>query len=209
MTLKMTGATMDEVRPLLQEFHYLGAKCADPMHVFAWRKEGGLFGDTGEPVAAVVYAAPANNYFGPGSVELVRLVRTDDMSEPLSRFVAWTLRWLKRQTDLKFCVSYADSSEGHHGGIYQALGFMFVRLSNGHGYWMNPETGERCSSRSFDQRRPQFREGWVRQKSGHKYCYVKALAEKSKHLRARFNWDSLAYPKPDLLKPLGQPADMS
>ena len=105
--LVMTGATLDEVRPLLAQEHYLGNRCPDPMHVFAWRKAGGLFGHTGEIVAAVVYAAPANKYFGQGSTELVRLVRTNDVSEPLSKFVSWSLRWLKRNTSIKYCVSYA------------------------------------------------------------------------------------------------------
>ena len=84
---------MEEVRPLLQAHHYLGGRCADPIKVFAWRRIGGLFGDTGDPIAAVLYNSPANFNFGRGAIELGRLVRAPGLGCPLSSFVAWTLRW--------------------------------------------------------------------------------------------------------------------
>lgn len=196
-TLYATGATMQEVRPLLRAHHYLGAKTADPMHCFAWREAGGMFGDTGEPVAGIVYASPINRYFGAGAVELTRLVRNDELQEPLSKFVAWSLRWLKVNTDLRYVLSYADGAAGHHGGIYQALSFDFVAISEGNTRWRNPATGEIVSGRSFDQRRPEYRVGWDRIKSGQKFLYVRPLAEKRKRLLDRFGWTPLPYPKPD------------
>ena len=196
--MHMTGATLAEVRPLLRAHHYLGAKTADPMFCFALREEGGMFGDTGEPVAAIVYASPINRYFGSGAIELTRLVRNDEVKEPLSRFVAWSLRWLKTNTDLKYCLSYADGAAGHHGGIYQALSFDFVATSKGNARWLNPETGETVSGRSFDQRRPEYRVGWSRVKSGEKFLYIRALNERRSLLLKRFGWKPLLYPKPDL-----------
>ena len=81
--MHMTGATLAEVRPLLRAHHYLGAKTADPMFCFALREEGGMFGDTGEPVAAIVYASPINRYFGSGAIELTRLVRNDEVKRTI------------------------------------------------------------------------------------------------------------------------------
>jgi len=195
--LQMTGATLDEIKPLLRSYHYLGAKTASPMHCFALRKEGGMFGDTGEPVAAIVYASPINKYFGSDCVELTRLVRNDELTEPLSKFVAWSLRWLRANTDLKYCLSYADGAAGHHGGIYQALSFDFVAISEGSIKWINPATGESVSGRSFSQRRSESRMGWQKIKSGKKFLYIKALNEKRTNLLKRFGWTPLFYPKPD------------
>lgn len=196
--LTMTGATLAEVRPLLRRHHYLGAKTADPMYCFAWRQAGGLFGDTGKPLAAIVYASPINRYFGASCVELTRLVRNDTLTEPLSKFVAWSLRWLRANTDLRYCLSYADGAAGHHGGIYQALSFDFVAISTGNSRWRNPTTGETVSGRSFDQRRPEYRIGWERVRSGQKFLYVRPLNERRTHMLARFGWEPLKYPKPDL-----------
>lgn len=188
---------MDEIRPLLQKHHYLGAKTADPMWCFAMRKPGGLFGDTGEPLAGIVYASPINRYFGTGCVELTRLVRGPELDIQLSQFVAWSLRWLRKNTDILYCLSYADAAAGHHGGIYQALSFDYVAESAPRPRWMNPITGHVVSGRSFDQRRPSFREGWERVTADRpKYLYVKGINERREKLLSRFGWSPLAYPKP-------------
>ncbi len=36
------------------------------------------------------------------------------------------MRALKRCTSLKFLISYADPAMGHHGGIYQATGWLYT-----------------------------------------------------------------------------------
>jgi hypothetical protein len=46
-----------------------------------------------------------------------------------SRFIGIVTRALKRNTDLKFLVSYADPSQGHLGTIYQATGWAYIGLS--------------------------------------------------------------------------------
>jgi hypothetical protein len=189
--MEIRRITKREALPLLIQHHYLRGRVADPMYVFGW------YDVTGELKAAVLYASPANFYFGKGAVELARLVRTEDLREPLSSFVAATLRWLRKNTDLRYCISYSDLGEGHHGGIYQALSFDFVRVSRGHGYWVHPETGERCSSRAFDQRHPNNKHGWIRKAGTDKLLYVKPLNEKRVALFRRFNWTSLPYHKPD------------
>jgi hypothetical protein len=150
------------------------------------------------PEACAVFASPVNKYFGRGAVELIRLVRSEAPQGPLSQFVARAVRWLRRETKLQFLISYADSGQGHHGGIYQALSFDFVRVSDGHANWRGPD-GTLCSSRAFDQRSPENRVGWVRESGSPKFLYVKALNESRKSLMGRFGWEPLPYPKPDLL----------
>jgi hypothetical protein len=46
-----------------------------------------------------------------------------------SRFIGGVLRSLKRHTQLKFLVSYADPVQGHLGTIYQATGWVYTGLS--------------------------------------------------------------------------------
>lgn len=193
----MRSARIDEIRPLLEAHHYLGGRCADPIRCFALRMPGGLFGDMGEPVAGIIYTSPANRYFGDGAIELSRLVRAEDMNEPLSRFVAWSLRWLRKNTSFRFCVSYADSGAGHHGGIYQACNLIYVGEGVAKPFYVNPETGQRISARSYDQSGEKYRRGLIKQSGTKKFRYVLPLSEKWESIQARFGWEKLPYPKPD------------
>lgn len=61
-------------------------------------------------------------------LELTRLWVDDSVTEHCieSKFVAWCLREIKKINPNAFIVSYADSAAGHHGGIYQALGFVSI-----------------------------------------------------------------------------------
>jgi hypothetical protein len=57
--------------------------------------------------------------------ELVRVAMTIHKT-PISRIIAISLRLLKKTfAKLKLCVSFADPAQGHHGGIYQAGGWVF------------------------------------------------------------------------------------
>ena len=52
--------------------------------------------------------------------ELVRVALRDHKT-PVSRIVAIALRFLKKTNpNLRMIVSFADTAQGHHGGIYQA-----------------------------------------------------------------------------------------
>lgn len=201
--LTMSGATYDEVWPLVRDHHYAHRRTADPMFCFAWRQPGGLFGDTGEPLAAIVYTAPINRYFGDGAVELARLVRHPSFSCQLSQFIRWSLRWLKKNTDLRYCLSYADQQAGHHGGIYQACNFIYVAESSGNRHYQNETTGEIVSGRAFDQRRPEYRIGWKPIRTSKKYLYIAPLKEPANKLLERFGWQALPYPKPQAVDAAG------
>lgn len=58
--------------------------------------------------------------------ELARVALTVHVS-PVSRIIAIACKLLVRQSPgLRLIVSYADPREGHHGGIYQAGGWVYV-----------------------------------------------------------------------------------
>ena len=180
--------TFKEAMPLVLEHHYTRRRTADPMHVFIWERDGA-------PQAAAIFTAPVNRYFGRGAVELARLVRVPDLEEPLSAFVAMCLRWLKRNTQLLFCLSYSDTTVGHHGGIYQACNFLYVADSKGSVQYRHAETGRIVSGRSFDQHAAENKAGWERLRTGKKHLYVYPLREKRVALLERFGWSVLPFPK--------------
>lgn len=90
----------------------------------------GLFnGD--DLIGAMIYGklAMANAYKKYGNtqnevIELRRLCCIDDTPKNTeSYFIGATLRWLKKNTDVKVVVSYADPAYGHQGVIYKASNF--------------------------------------------------------------------------------------
>lgn len=56
--------------------------------------------------------------------ELNRLCRVEDWKEPLSYFVSYCLRQLKKYNWI--VVSYSDTGMNHHGYIYQACNFLYT-----------------------------------------------------------------------------------
>lgn len=57
-------------------------------------------------------------------IELRRLCCIDDtLKNTESYFIGYTLRWLKKNTNIKTVISYADTSFGHEGIIYKASNF--------------------------------------------------------------------------------------
>ena len=64
--------------------------------------------------------------------ELRRLCCIDETPKNTeSFFIGKTLRWLKKNTDIKIVVSYADKEYGHDGVIYKASNFEYLGLKPG------------------------------------------------------------------------------
>ena len=65
-------------------------------------------------------------------IELRRLCCVDDTPKNTeSFFIGWTLRWLRKNTQIKTVVSYADAEYGHEGTIYKASNFENFGLKSG------------------------------------------------------------------------------
>jgi hypothetical protein len=184
--------------------------------IFAARAEGGLFGDYGEPLAVAIYSNPVNKYLTDGAIELTRLVRLPSYKEPLSKFVCWSLRWLRANTPYAVCVSYADSAENHHGGIYQASGFYYcgekgVPGDKVAGY--KTESGAFLHARSINASYGTHKAEkilalfpkWSIVEALPKYLYVKPLRRNLKPLCRRYKWEILPFPKPNAARPLDEP----
>ena len=80
---------------------------------------------------------------------LTRLWLSDELpSNSESRVIGVVLRALRRNTDLKFLLSYADPSQGHVGTIYQATGWLYTGESDAMPLYSLGEDAPR-HSRSF------------------------------------------------------------
>lgn len=92
--------------------------------------------EDGAFVGAVIFSYGANNNMGrPYGVqqtevcELTRVALTAHRT-PVSRVVTLALRFLRALSPgLRLIVSYADPAHGHHGGIYQAMGWVYSGTS--------------------------------------------------------------------------------
>jgi len=116
--------------------HYLGPVTYSPMYCLA----------SSDGYAVAVYSSPIAASFKrnlKGSLELVRLFKSQQASFETSQFLAATLRWLKKNTDAPCVFSYADptvkdtrTNRTHTGQIYKITGFQFLGLSRITDTWL-------------------------------------------------------------------------
>ena len=121
----------DTVRAFLRNWHYSDYVNIQAKEVFGLFRDGTFLP---EMVGVCIYTRPAGptaaqKYYpqDPNKcLELRRLCLIDDTPKNAeSFFVSRTLKWLRKNTDWKFVVSYADPEQGHTGVIYRAANFKY------------------------------------------------------------------------------------
>jgi hypothetical protein len=126
------------VRKFLKKWHYSDYVNIQEKHTFCLFREGN-FGIP-DMVGVCIYTRPAGPSAGqayypqaPDRVlELRRLCLIDDTPKNAeSYFVGRTLRWLRKNTDWEFVLSYADEEQGHTGVIYRASNFKYLGKTKG------------------------------------------------------------------------------
>ena len=126
----MKPISSKDANAFLIDKHYSGRK---PQIKYAF----GLFEDN-ILKAVITYGIPASRSLCIGAmgkeyhdavIELNRLCRVDEYTKQLSKFVAYSLRELKKHNLL--IISYSDLGMNHHGAIYQACNFLFTGTSKG------------------------------------------------------------------------------
>lgn len=194
----------DEAECLVIRHHYSKRAPGSIQQVVTWHADGGLFGDDGEAVAACFFSSPPTRWSEP-VWELSRLVRTPECTIQLSGLIAQACKLAKGKIDL--LVSFADKTQGHHGGIYQACSWNYDgcrdRACDGviisgkffPGRSCNATWGTRSPTKLAEilgvEVLPHFDEG--------KHLYWRSL-ERSGELKAhRLGLKKLAYPKPKLV----------
>jgi hypothetical protein len=123
--LKIDWATHDAARYACEHWHYSKCVLAGKLvKVGAW--ENGNF------IGVVLFGRGATPNLGrpynlqqDECVELVRIALAHHKTS-VSRIAAIAIKFLKRSNPrLRLIVSFADQSQGHHGGIYQAGNWIY------------------------------------------------------------------------------------
>lgn len=135
--LKIDWATHEAAKFACEKWHYSGCLPSfKRLKIGAW--ENGafigvvLFGQGATPEYGKRFNLPAT-----GVCELTRVALSRHRIST-SRILAIALRFLKKQCpDIRLVISFADSSQGHHGGIYQATNWIYDGAVATHGYRVN------------------------------------------------------------------------
>lgn len=116
----------DVAKDFLVPRHYSGrAPCISK--AFGWFDENNNLKAVcsfGKPASPSLCVGICGKSYSVNVYELNRLCRTDDLKEPLSKFVGKCLKTLKKENWI--IVSYSDTAMNHHGYIYQACNFLYL-----------------------------------------------------------------------------------
>lgn len=134
--LKIDWATHEAAKHACVNWHYSACLPVGKLvKIGAW--ENGKF------IGVVVFGRGATPNLGrpynlnqKQCVELVRIALTKHNS-PVSRIASLAIKFLRRSNPkLKLIVSFADQSQGHHGGIYQAGNWIYSGQGNPAKFYM-------------------------------------------------------------------------
>jgi len=128
----VTLCDRNDIRDFIEQHHYsTSINGVRSTYCFKLERDGELIGAMlyGQLAMANAYKKYADEELD--VIELRRLVLIDDTPRNAeSYFIGYTLRWLKKNTDVKKVVSYADPNYGHQGVIYQATNFQKVGMTS-------------------------------------------------------------------------------
>jgi len=119
---------VQDIRDFIEKWHYSGnINGLMVSYCFALYHEdqligGMIYGGLGMANAWKKYADKSEDV-----IELRRLCCIDDTPKNTeSYFIGQSLKWLRKNTGIKKCVSYADAHYGHEGVIYKASNFTLI-----------------------------------------------------------------------------------
>jgi hypothetical protein len=168
----------------------------------------GLMRD-GDLVGVCTYGTPASSTLCRGVcgdeyqgivLELNRLVLTDNLRHEASRLIAGSMRLLPRPS---IVVSYADTSQGHLGVVYQATNFIYTGLSarftdpvvEGLEHQHHATYAHGLSNAEVIERYGADRVRFVERARKHRYVAFVGSARQKRRLRAVLRYEVLPYPK--------------
>ena len=152
--------------------------------------------ERGKLVAVCTYGIPASRSLCVGLlgkefyahvIELNRLCRIDGVLTPMSKFVSYSLKSLKKYNLV--VVSYADEGMNHFGTVYQASNFLYTGKTKQR---TDKYTEGNKHSRHYDNNNNHLRK--VRT-SKHRYVYFACDKPTKKRLIKNLKYPTKAYPK--------------
>src|SRR3990167_1894020 len=179
--LKLDWCSHEAAKYAVEHWHYSRSMPTPPtLNIGVW--EFGVF------IGVVLFSRGANNNlgrpYGLKQTEICELTRValGKHSAPVSRIVSIALRLLHaKESGLRLCVSFADPNEGHHGGIYQAGGWIYSGRSSSTPKYITP-TGNILHGRqvSITGYKPQY--GTMRRVPKISDCKVIPQLDKHRYL---------------------------
>lgn len=142
MNLRLDWCSNEAAAYAVEHWHYSHAlQVGKSARIGVW--EGGKF------IGVVVFTmgsggatkwAPRVGLVQTEMAELARVALRRGHQTPVSRILAIAVKMLRKQSPaLRLLVSYADPAQGHHGGIYQAAGWLYGGKSTASPQWLTPD----------------------------------------------------------------------
>lgn len=149
--LRLDWCTHEAAKYAVENWHYSRSLPPPPHNLV------GVWED-GKYVGVIVFSRGANNnMLAPYGLKITQgceltRVALRGHKTPVSRIIAIAIKFLKsRSPMLKLIVSYADPNVGHHGGIYQAGGWLYCGKSSSDVQYLAPD-GKKWHSRMISER---------------------------------------------------------
>lgn len=185
--LKIDWASHDAAKYACENWHYSQSLPVGKLvKVGAWEDD--------KYIGVVLFGRGANkNMLKPYGLmmdqgcELVRVALRNHKT-PVSRIISIALKFLKKSNPkLKLVVSYADTQQGHHGGIYQAGGWIYSYTSKLDAILVNGKNVHRKTlyskyGHSSEDKLRKMGFNVERLQGGGKHCYLMALDKQTKKL---------------------------
>lgn len=130
LSLKLDWATHEAAKYACENWHYSKSMPVNKtVKIGAW--ENGIF------IGVVIFSPGATpslyktyKITQQEGCELTRIALKKGHIAPTSKILALALKILQKSNPgLRLVISFADSSQGHHGGIYQATNWFYVGTS--------------------------------------------------------------------------------
>lgn len=198
--------------PILRKHHYLGGVGLSAMIY-------GLF-EYGELKGLVSYQTPVSenvrsSVFGVSHkdnvTELSRLCLLPSCTTPASQFVSESLKVMgsersrRGMSPILGIISFADTSQGHHGGVYQSMSWLFCGTSTTKIDQYVDQDGvvrhrRQCGVNITKEQA--LEKGWTVRKAEafvvkNRYIKILGSSKVKKRMRSKLILDVFPYPKPN------------
>lgn len=193
--LKVDWATHEAAKYACENWHYSGCIPKSKLSKVGVWEQGQFVGVVIFGYGATAALGKPYNLSMQQCCELVRIALQKHKT-PVSRIIAISLKFLKRQCpNLRLVVSFADQTQGHHGGIYQATNWIYAGVTSPAIFFRDP-SGKlwhpRRASRSPNPQKHLVTSAWKEERQEGKHRYLMPL---DKEMRKRILPLSRPYPK--------------
>lgn len=203
--LKVDWATHEAAKYACRNWHYTKSLPVPPLvKIGVWEE--------GEFVGVVIFSRGAScNLLKPYGLsqrqgcELTRIAMKQH-EVPVSKVISLAIKFLKKiSPELELIVSFADPSEGHHGGVYQATNWIYTGKSSPSFSYIDSK-GKKYHSRQVSEKGFNIQQGVMRKCP--KPSELKKVFNEGKHryifpLKNREKYLKLSKPYPKRVKHLG------